>query len=345
MEIRPGIIDVHAHWLPRELFPLPPGSPLGGMHDRDGELYLGELPLSFPTAAISDIDTIRSDTRSAGLGTRVISAPPFAFPVHTPEEADDYVATYNERLAEAVSASEGTLLGLGLVRLDDAAAARRAMTALAATQGIAGVAVPPLVNGRSYGDGAMRAVLGVAAELGLAVLVHPMQLPRPEWERHYLVNLLGNPVETTTAVASVILDGVMEELPDLRICFVHGGGCAPSLLGRWGHGWRSRADVRSGSSRPPAAAFAELYFDTVTHDPEVLRLLRAHASPDRILCGSDYPFDMAQPDAGRFLLDNGIDAAALEANGRSFLGLPPCTDHADPSGGGEEPTAGGRPER
>ncbi|WP_228717918.1 amidohydrolase [Kitasatospora acidiphila] len=64
-------------------------------------------------------------------------------------------------------------------------------------------------------------------------------------------------------------------------------------------------------------------FGTAAHDPETLRLLRAHASPDRIVCGSDYPFDMAQPDPVRFPLDNGMDAAVLEANGRAFLGAVP----------------------
>ncbi|SEE12117.1 aminocarboxymuconate-semialdehyde decarboxylase [Streptomyces misionensis] len=323
-DIRAGVIDVHAHWLPRDLLALPPGNPLGGMNDRDGELFLGEIPLSFPTAAMTDVDTIVADTLKAGLGARVISAPPFAFPVHAPAEADDYITAYNEQLADAVSRTDGTLVGLGLVRLDDVAAARRELTRLAAAEGIAGVAVPPVVDGRSYDRGVPREVLGVAAELGLSVLVHPMQLPRAEWDHHYLVNLIGNPVETTTAVAGVLLGGVLEELPDLRICFVHGGGCAPSLLGRWGHGWRSRDDVRRGSTRPPAESFGLLYFDTITHDPEVLRLLRAHASPDRIVCGSDYPFDMAQPDPVGFLLGHGIDAAVLEANGRRFLGMKPA---------------------
>ncbi|MFK4264061.1 amidohydrolase family protein [Streptomyces milbemycinicus] len=320
-DIRAGVVDVHAHWLPRELLALPPGNPLGGMNDRGGALFLGDIPLSFPTAAMTDIDTIVADTHKSGLGVRVVSAPPFAFPVHAPSEADDYVAAYNQQLADAVSHTDGTLVGLGLVRLDDVAAARRELTRLAGAEGVAGIAVPPVACGRSYDRGVPREVLGVAAELGLSVLVHPMQLPRPEWDHHYLVNLIGNPVETTTAVASVLLGGVLEDLPDLRICFVHGGGCAPSLIGRWGHGWRSRDDVHRGSTRPPAESFRLLYFDTITHDPQVLRLLRAHASLDRILCGSDYPFDMAQPDPVGFLLDNGMDAAALEANGRRFLGM------------------------
>ncbi|MEV6024872.1 amidohydrolase family protein [Streptomyces sp. NPDC052036] len=321
--LRAGVIDVHAHWLPRDLLALPPGNPLGGMHDRDGELFLGDSRLTFPTAAMTDIDVIVTDTLKAGLGARVISAPPFAFPMHAPAEADEYVASYNEQLAGAVSGTDGTLVGLGLVRLDDVDAARRELTRLSAAEGVAGVAVPPVVDGRSFDRDAPREILGIAAGLGLSVLVHPMQLPRPEWGHHYLVNLIGNPVETTTAVAATLLGGVLEELPDLRICFVHGGGCAPLLLGRWGHGWRSRADVHRGSTRPPAESFGLLYFDTITHDPEVLRLLRSHASLERIVCGSDYPFEMAQPDPVGFPVEHGIDAAVLEANGRRFLGMSP----------------------
>jgi len=70
-DIRAGIIDVHAHWLPRELLALPPGNPLGGMNDRDGELLLGDIPLSFPAAVMTDVDTVVADTLKAELGARV----------------------------------------------------------------------------------------------------------------------------------------------------------------------------------------------------------------------------------------------------------------------------------
>ncbi|MET8412853.1 amidohydrolase family protein [Streptomyces sp. NPDC005195] len=319
--VRAGVIDVHAHWLPRELLALPPGTVPGGMNDRDGQLFLGDHPLFLATEAMTDIEAVLADTLAAGLGARVLSAPPFAFPVYGPSEADEYITAYNNRLAEAVSSSDGMLAGLGLTRVDDVDAARREMTRLTAMDGIAGVAVPALVQGQSYGEGAMREVLATACGLDLAVLVHPMQLPRPEWTDLYLTNLIGNPVETTTAVASLLLSGVLDELPNLRICFVHGGGCAPTLIGRWQHGWHARADVRQGSTHPPAEGFAKLYFDTVTHDPDVLGLLTARASRERILCGSDYPFDMAQPNPVRFLLDNGLDAATLETNARQFLGI------------------------
>ena len=45
-----GLIDVHAHWLPAELFALPAGAAFGAMYDRDGELYLDQIPLSIATS-------------------------------------------------------------------------------------------------------------------------------------------------------------------------------------------------------------------------------------------------------------------------------------------------------
>jgi len=317
-----GVVDVHAHWLPRELFHLPPGAPYGALADRDGELHLGEVPLSIAASAMSDVAAIRNDMRRARVGVRVLSAPPFAFPVGD-VASTDYVSSFNEALARVVAESGGTLVGLGLVGLHDASAVRGQLTALAATPGIAGVAIPPLLRGDSLDRGVLREVVTGAAEHDLAVLVHPMQLPRPEWSSYYLANLIGNPTETATAVASLLLSGLAEELPLLRICFVHGGGSAPGLLGRWDHAFANRGDVARSAKRGPREGFRELFVDTVTHDPDQLDLLMALAGDSRIVVGSDYPFDMAEPHPVAFAVDNGLPAEKLATNGRAFLGLPP----------------------
>ena len=314
-----GVVDVHAHWLPPELFALPPGSPYGAMHDRDGELFLGDIPLSISTKAMSDVAAVRQDMRAAGVGVRVLSAPPFAFPVGGGNSVD-YVRSFNDALGGVVAGSDGTLVGLGMVSLEDAETCRTQLAALADAPGIAGVAIPPVLAGASLDRGVLREILVAAADLDLAVLIHPMQLPRPEWSEHYLANLIGNPTETATAVAAALLGGIMEELPLLRVCFVHGGGCAPGLLGRWEHGWHGRADVRTHAKRPPSDGFKELFFDTVTHDDDLLRLLVAKAGAQRIVCGSDYPFDMAQAGPVRFAMGNGLPAETLTTNGRTFLG-------------------------
>lgn len=316
-----GVIDVHAHWIPRELFNLPGSGPHGEMNDRDGELYLGNLPLSIATSSMSDVSAIRADMARADVGVRLLSAPPFAFPLESGSEADSYVSAFNSALADVVADAGGALLGLGMVTLADSASATAQMETLAQTEGMAGVAIPPVANGRSLDGPALHHVLSEAARLDMAVLVHPMQLPRPEWSEYYLTNLIGNPVESATAVASLILSGTKDALPGLRICFVHGGGCAPGLLGRWTHGWKMRADVRRATTRPPAEAFGELYFDTVTHDPHQLKLLCELAGIDRVVCGSDYPFDMAESEPARFAVEHGPGRAGLIDAALAYLGL------------------------
>jgi hypothetical protein len=173
--VRPGPIDVHAHWLPAELFGLPPGSPLPPLHGRDGQLHLGDLPLSIETDAMTDPGRVLADTDAAGFGSRVLSAP-------------------------------------------------------------------------------------------------------------------------------------------------HGGGCAPALVGRWQHGWEQRADVRSARTRSPRQGLTELWFDTLTHDAATLELLRAHAEPSHLMCGSDYPFDMGVARPLDLPREVGIDDEALERNALGFLG-------------------------
>ena len=320
--IAPGVIDVHAHWLPRDLFHLPPGGPYGEMHDRDGQLHVGDIPLSIDTAAMSDVAAIVDDMRRTDVGVRVLSAPPFVFPLDASADANSYVDAFNSSLTDLVAGADGALLGLGTVTLGDVASSTIQMEKLAHTEGIAGVAVPPLAGGRSLDGAALHHVLSEATRFGLAVLVHPMQLPRPEWSDYYLANLIGNPVETATAVASLLLSGIKDALPGLRICFAHGGGCAAGLLGRWTHGWKMRADVRRRTTRPPYEGFRELYFDTVTHDPHQLKLLGEVAAADKVLCGSDYPFDMAEPDPAQFAITHGPGRASLIRAGMSFLGVP-----------------------
>jgi aminocarboxymuconate-semialdehyde decarboxylase len=321
--IAEGVVDVHAHWLPRELFGLPPGAPYGPMHDRNGQLYLGDLPLSIATDAMSDPAAALADMDRAGVGVRVLSAPPFAFPLAPGEAAGRYADAFNRALGGIVTGRGGRLVGLGMVALGDNAEASRQLETMAGIEGICGVAIPPVVGSGSLDSDPLRHVLSEATRLGLAVLVHPMQLARPEWSSYYLTNLIGNPVESATAVATLLLSGLVDELPRLRICFVHGGGCAPGLVGRWSHAWSARTDVNARAARRPGDSFRDLYFDTVTHGAPQLALLKQLAGQDKIVCGSDYPFDMAESDPARFAVEHGPGADSLHRAAQDFLGLRP----------------------
>ena len=85
------------------------------MHDRDGELYLGDIPLSIATSAMSDVAAIRADMRAADVGVRVLSAPPFAFPLGGGDSESTTSGAFNDALTEVVAGADGALLGLGMV--------------------------------------------------------------------------------------------------------------------------------------------------------------------------------------------------------------------------------------
>jgi aminocarboxymuconate-semialdehyde decarboxylase len=128
-----------------------------------------------------------------------------------------------------------------------------------------------------------------AAEAGALVFIHPTTnaFPQAIFQRHYLFNLVGNPVETTLAAADMVIGGVLDDHPDLKVVLAHGGGAITTLRGRLQH---------SQTFKPPGrdviGAMRRFYFDTVVFDPGVLRALVDFAGAERVLLGSDYPFDM-----------------------------------------------------
>ena len=160
------------------------------------------------------------------------------------------------------------------------------------------------VNGANLDDEMIRPFFKRAADLGVLVQIHPNQencAALDRLERHYLSNLIGNPIDTTIAAASLIFSGVMEQLPALNICLVHGGGALPYVLGRLTHGY-SNIEAARTISQTPDHYFRCFYFDTVLHDPNALRFLQALVGPERLLLGSDYPYDnTGEPDPVGFL--------------------------------------------
>jgi aminocarboxymuconate-semialdehyde decarboxylase len=114
---------------------------------------------------------------------------------------------------------------------------------------------------------------------------------------YYLWNSVGNPFETTIAAAHLVMAGVFERHPRLRMVLAHGGGALLALRGRLRHAHTFQPQARARLAESPEESIRRFCFDTVTHDTELLRALIAFAGPERVLLGSDYPFDMGDPAA------------------------------------------------
>lgn len=220
----------------------------------------------------------------------------------------------NEALAELAGDRVAVLGTVDLGRPDD-------LRALLADGRLAGVEIPASTGGAYLGDERFRDFWAAAAETGALVFVHPTTrgFTDPVFEQHYLWNTVGNPVETTITAAHLVLSGVLEEHPDLRVLLAHGGGALPALRGRLAH-----EQTFHPPGRDVLGALRRLYYDTVVHDADVLRGLVELAGADHVLCGSDYPFDMGSERPAELVRSLGLapddEAAILSGNALRLLG-------------------------
>jgi aminocarboxymuconate-semialdehyde decarboxylase len=118
--------------------------------------------------------------------------------------------------------------------------------------------------------------------------------------KYWLPWLVGMPAEQSRAACCLIFGGVLERLPDLRVCLAHGGGSFPYTIGRIEHGFRMRPDlVATDNPRNPREYLSRLYFDSCVHDALALRYLIDAVGSDRIMLGTDYPFPLGEQQPGR----------------------------------------------
>jgi aminocarboxymuconate-semialdehyde decarboxylase len=191
-----------------------------------------------------------------------------------------------ERQNEALAALAGDrVVVLGTADLD----APEQLAELMRDGRLAGVEIPASPGGVYLGDERFRDFWAAAEETGALVFVHPSTrgFALPVMDEHYLWNTVGNPVETTVTAAHMVGAGVLDDFPELRVLLAHGGGVLPALRGRLAHEQTVHAP-----GRDVRAAIGRFYVDTVVHDVDVLRGLVDFFGAERVLLGSDYPFDM-----------------------------------------------------
>ena len=181
-------------------------------------------------------------------------------------------------------------------------------------------------GGRDFDDPALFPFFEACRDLGVAIFVHPATplIGQGRLAKHYFPLIVGNPLETALAISNLIFGGVLERLPDLRICFAHGGGAFPFTLARLDHGWSVRPEGPKAIPRPPREYARLLYFDSLTLSVANLRFLVQEFGADRVVIGTDYPFDMGESDpvgfVGRAEFDAATRAAIEGENAVRFLG-------------------------
>jgi aminocarboxymuconate-semialdehyde decarboxylase len=209
------------------------------------------------------------------------------------DEARLVCQVQNDALARLVAGQPGRLSAVGAVPVHDPGLAARELPGLLAA-GLHGVEVPSSVGGRYLGDDFFLPFWEAAADTSALVFIHPTTrgLGISALDDYYLWNSVGNPLETAITAAHIAMAGVLERFPRLRVLLAHGGGALPIVRGRLRRAYALRPEAAARVADGPDASLRRFYYDTVTHDADLLAGLIRYAGPEQVLLGSDRPFDM-----------------------------------------------------
>ena len=311
-------VDVHTHFVPPELLAAARrGAGFDGLRteQRDGQEWLVHRQgFRYPVPPVyCDVEARLRAMDERAVSHAVLSIAPTLFMYWVDAgEAAGFCRAANDALAAFAADSGGRITAVAALPLQDPGAAvtelRRAVTGL----GMRGAEIGPDAGGTPLDDPALRPVLAAAADLGVPLIVHPYYVGAlPGLADFYLTNLIGNPLATTVCAARLILSGTLDEIGQLRLVLMHGGGFLPYQIGRLDHGHRVRPESR-GCALPPSQYLPRFWFDTVTHAPVPLRFLTDLAGADHVLFGTDFPFDMAAGPLAEQIDGTGLDGLDVE---------------------------------
>lgn len=308
------VVDVHTHALPL---------PLLRRLERDGLADLSQLPTGSvhidqrvsgvppgtPIPCVPEQYDPAARLRlmdEAGVDVHLVSAPPFVFGLGLPDRAPmaALMRHTNDALAELAAACPERLRPLGVVLLglpEAADEARRCLVEL----GFAGVSIGSRGLAGELDHPDHEPLWDWLASTGTFTLLHPSGTPAPgRLAGFHLTQLLGFPLEAALAAHRLIAGGVLDR-HDLRLCLCHGGSCVYAVTPRLDLAWQAQPDART-SERRPTAYLRRFYYDTAMTDPGRLQRLVADAGADRVLLGTDAPFDLADRQPRRAVAELGL---------------------------------------
>jgi aminocarboxymuconate-semialdehyde decarboxylase len=252
------------------------------------------------TPNLVDLELRMRDFDAMGVDVQVISPAPGQCYYNVPAKVGIEAARMvNEGVAAIASQMPDRIpAAMGCVPLQaggEAAAAELEYAVKAL--GLKGVEVLAHVGDLELSDPSFEPFWARAQGLGAVVFIHPNGFTEARrFGRFYFSNVIGNPLDTTMALHHLIFDGVLERYPDLKIVASHGGGYLPAYSGRIDHAWGARSDAHGTLPRAPSFYLKKIYLDTIVFTPHQLEALVKLFGVDKILLGTDYPYDMGEYD-------------------------------------------------
>jgi predicted TIM-barrel fold metal-dependent hydrolase len=323
----PGLVDIHSHFLPGTLVTaLERRDQLPRISDgpRGRAIEYGEGNIHPVLPAMADVEMRLRDMDAQGIELALlgVNVPGVDwFPV---TDGPAVARAVNDELADLVHARPSRLAAMATLPMQ-APEAAAAELERAAGLGFRGAMIYSNVAGQALDQPEFEVVFDAAARTELPIFIHPtFPLSAATVRAYALIPTLGFMFDTTTAALRLVLGGVYERHPELKLVLAHAGSLIPQLVGRIDYEASRDPDGLGALSVPPSDQLRLLYTDTVCVWPPALRSTLAFFGPERIMFGSDYPFwDPARTSAT--IDEAGFDQPLREAiaseNARRVFGL------------------------
>ena len=272
-----------------------------------------------PAARLPDMDRL-------GIDVQALSCTPFVLYADAPADVALAVAQVNNDALSAIARRHPERFApLASVPLQDPERAARELER-AHGLGLRGVEIPARAGALDLDDPRLEPFWSAAAALAMPVCIHPFEAsPQGALARYALSPLVGNLIDTGMAATLLVMGGVLERHPRLRIVLYHGGGTFLSMLARLEKGHELIAEARSAAPKPPSAYLEHFWVDTITFDPGWLRYAIQRLGAKRVVLGSDYPLPLGPRDPAAEVralgLDSASEAAILGGNAAELLAL------------------------
>src|SRR5260221_12090497 len=277
---------------------------------------------------MTTIDPRLSDLDKVGIDSQVVApAPGQCYYSIDPKIAEAAHRIPNEGVVEYCARKPDRFVGLGVVTLQEPELAVRELEYVMGELKLKGVEILTNVDGQELSDPKFQPFFARAEQLGAFIMMHRNGFTHGERLTHfYFNNVLGNPLDTTLALHNLIFSGTLARFPELKLMAVHGGGYLPAYSGPIDHARGARQDCPPRLPLPPPTYWPQVFLDTVVFSYHQLAYMLDLFGPDRILMGTDYPFDMAEYNpighiAGIQGIDEGTIAQLAGGNAMRVLGL------------------------
>jgi aminocarboxymuconate-semialdehyde decarboxylase len=292
-------IDIHSHIEIAECFDrVSRGQGRASAHHLSTEsAAINERMYAGIRAQLRDPGKKIADMEKFGVDRAILSPAPFAFLYNLDKNlAGEIAHLQNDRIAALVQEYPAKFGGLAALPLQDVDASVAELDHAIRDLHLHGVEIGSNVCGRYLGHPDFSPIFEKAQALDVPIFIHPHNVAGSErMGDYYFINLIGNPLETTLNAAHLIFSGTLDRFPAIQIVLAHAGGQLPYISGRLEQGFKVRPECQRKIQRSPIDYMKRFYFDTIAHSPEVLRFLISAVGADQVLMGTDYPFDMADP--------------------------------------------------